>query len=77
MVLLIVRETNRQANKSVREWNNAHQDTNNKHMWIDTHDIEVCAFIGLLIYAGSQNYQADVLKNSGQPNMADQCSAQQ
>lgn len=54
MVLLIVKETNRRGKKAVREWNDVHQIADEQHVWNDTDEIEVLAFIGLLIQAGVQ-----------------------
>jgi hypothetical protein len=54
MVTLIMRETNRQANACVSEWNNVHPNADHQRVWIDTDEVELCAFMGLLIHAGSQ-----------------------
>lgn len=62
MILLIVRETNRRANKCVHDWNEAHQNEDPKHMWIDTDEVEVAAFIGLLIQAGVQKSASESLE---------------
>lgn len=49
MLLLMVRETNRRARVTTREWNDSNP---NQHTWSDTDETELKAMIGLLIMAG-------------------------
>ena len=50
MVDLIALETNREAKRSVREWNN--ENPENPRHWKEVDSTEIKAFIGLCLYAG-------------------------
>ena len=50
MIQLIVRETNRRARTTTREWNAG--DNSNMHEWRDTDETEIYALVGLLVLAG-------------------------
>ncbi|CAM4802175.1 unnamed protein product [Rotaria magnacalcarata] len=62
MTLLLVRETNRQAHRVIKQWND--QNPGKEHQWNETDSDEIWAFIGILILAGvhrSKNEDLDEL----------------
>ena len=50
MLDLVVLETNHEANRNIREWNENHPQ--NQRTWVATDRMEMKAFIGLSLYAG-------------------------
>jgi len=59
MILLIVRETNRQAYLTVKQWND--RNPGKEQIWKDTDGDEMWAFIGLLTLAGVHRSKNETL----------------